>query len=573
MRLAARRRSPYPLLLLTVFLLMSGLAGPSTASTGTVPVLIKTKVPITPDVMDAMRAKTVSIGFVWPEIQAMAAVISPKKMAALQQDPLVALVEDDLSAGDMGDPPASDLATPESVTIPFSTVPIVTWNQDMANTQEPAQTGRGVTVAVIDAGLPQNWGDFLPADCMDLDHAAGFGAEGWGDYHNPQNGILGVGGHIGLFPHGVAVSSVIAGFPSELGAIAGAAPGARIVPIRVINQFNFCWFSWMTAGVMYAANLKASGAIPGPLVINFSIQAHGNSQILKDAIDYAIAHGVIFVTIAGNFNPSDTVSFPGRLPESITAGAVGWTQEWAAAYPWFFADVPEHDASQVYVAPFSGREPLSAPAGSMIDVLAPGSYVFGEWLFGKGFSEGRQVATDAVDNFIFGTSFAAPHVVGIVARMLEKNPFLTQSDVEAILKSTALPIPPSAGFGFYPGWDARATGAGLAQGAEAVAATPMPPLVSPHGFGGPATAADASVRVITQGMPFTFRIAGFGDLPHTLRVFDVRGRLVRSWPSSTSVRETWDGARSDGTAAPSGVYFVVANGAGIQRSAKLVLAR
>jgi subtilisin family serine protease len=319
------------------------------------------------------------------------------------------------------------------------------------------------------------------------------------------------------------------------------------------------------------ANLKASGAVPGPLVINFSIQAQGSSSVLKAAIDYAITQGVIFVTIAGNFNPFDTVSFPGRLPESITAGAVGWTQEWTAANPWFLADVPENDASQVYVAAFSGREPLSVPPGSMIDVLAPGSYVFGEWLNGNGFSEGRQVAFDAVENFIFGTSFAAPHVAGIVARMLEKNPLLNQSDVEAILKTTALPIPPG-GFGFYPPWDARATGAGLALGAEAVAATPLPPLVSKAWRGGDGGAA-ASVRVITGSLPMEFRIAGFGDRPHTLKVFDVQGRLVRHWPASISIREIWDGRRNDGTTAPSGVYFVAAKGEGIQKSAKLVLAR
>jgi hypothetical protein len=209
----------------------------------------------------------------------------------------------------------------------------------------------------------------------------------------------------------------------------------------------------------------------------------------------------------------------------------------------------------------------------MIDVLAPGSYVFGEWLFGGGYSEGREVAFNNVDNFIFGTSFAAPHVVGIVARMLQKNPFLTQSDVETLLKTTALPIPPSPGFP-YPAWDARATGAGLVQGAEAVAATPLPPLVAAGLRSGSAQAvASAAIRVVTGGVPMEFRITGFGDQPHTLRVFDVQGRLVRHWPSSTSVRETWDGARDDGTAAPSGVYFVVAKGGGLQRTAKLVLAR
>src|SRR4030095_7611548 len=157
----------------------------------------------------------------------------------------------------------------------------------------------------------------------------------------------------------------------------GAAPAAKVLPVRVLNQFNFGWISWFTAGILHVANLKGSGAIPGPVVINFSIQIQGYSPTLTAAIDYAISRGVLFVTIAGNFTPTFPVSFPGSLPECITAAAAGWRQEGAAPAPWFFADVPENDASQVYVAPFSGREPPFVPPASQIDVLAPGSFVFG----------------------------------------------------------------------------------------------------------------------------------------------------------------------------------------------------
>jgi subtilisin family serine protease len=219
-------------------------------------------------------------------------------------------------------------------------------------------------------------------------------------------------------------------------------------------------------------------------VIKFSIQAQGSSAILASAIDYAISHGVLFVTIAGNYGPSNgSISFPGRLPQSITAGAVGWTRNGCTSplctAPWFFADVPENDPTQVYVAGFSGREALPVPSPSRIDVLAPGSYVFGEWLSGPGFSEGREVAFDAVDNFIFGTSFAAPHVAGIVAQMLQKNPTLTQSQAEAFLRSSALAIPAAPGgvstpIGSVGPWGSNATGSGLARGGAAVASTPAP---------------------------------------------------------------------------------------------------
>src|SRR5262249_51220223 len=158
-----------------------------------------------------------------------------------------------------------------------STTPIQTWNQDMVDAQGSGYSGAGVTVAVVDAGLPQNWAEFLPPNSVDLEHAGGFGAEGWGSFRSQVNVIRWVGGHIGQFPHGLAVSSLIVGFPSDVGPIGGAAPGARILPVRVINRDNFSWFSWMTAGILYVAHLKANGDIPGPLVINFSLQARGSS--------------------------------------------------------------------------------------------------------------------------------------------------------------------------------------------------------------------------------------------------------------------------------------------------------
>lgn len=569
-------------------------ADPLTSPKGQVQLLVKSAVPLTPDVVASISARATHVSYVWPEIRAMAVSVKASKVDELRAHPWVDVVEPDV--GVAFEPTTVGDTTVTTVTNVQSATPIQTWNQDMADTPGSGFTGSGVTVAVVDAGLPQNWQDFLPPNCVDLEHAVGFGAEGWGDFHSQVNAIRGVGGHIGLFPHGLAVSSVIVGFPSEVGPIGGAASGARILPVRVINQFNFSWFSWMTAGILYVGNLKASGAIPGPLVINFSIQAHGSSQVLRDAIDYAIAQGVVFVTIAGNFNPDDYVSFPGRLPESITAGAAGWRSEGAAPAPWFFADVPEGDPTQPYIAPFSGREPPSAPAGSLIDVVAPGSFVFGEWLFGPGFSEGREVAFDRIDNFIFGTSFAAPHVAGIVAQMLEKNPTLNQHQVEDLLRHTALHLPDSPfffvtplGFGILP-WDGRATGAGLVQGAAAVAATPVAALALTNGGGGiepvrTASTAARSVALTFAGTSFARVVSGTGRRPVIVEwgalasgawdatVFDAQGRAVRHWRSgsSGSVRTTWDGRGDSCARLDGGVYFVRLQAAGRSAIAKAVL--
>ena len=74
---------------------------------------------------------------------------------------------------------------------------------------------------------------------------------------------------------------------------------------------------------------------------------------------------------------------------------------------------------------------------------------------------------------------AAPHVTGVAAQMLEKNPTLDQGQVESILKTTALNIPagsmdiwnlsPTQGWYTYS-WGTDATGSGLVQADAALAA-------------------------------------------------------------------------------------------------------
>jgi len=482
-------RKVLPLLVMLV-LVMAPAGGDRAADGGdggTIPLLVQSRVPLTPDVAAAIGAHAVHVTYTWPEINAMAVTVNPGKLTELAADPLVGLVEAD-SQGQVPDGSldlAAGMQAPvETISLTGSSTSLQAWNQDMADTPGSGFDGTGVTVAVVDSGLPQNWEEFLPPGVrVDTEHAAGFGAVGWGDFHNPVTEIPGVGGYIGLHAHGLAVSSVIVGYLSDdFGPVGGAAPGVTILPIRVINQFNYGWFSWFAAGIMHVGRLKAEGALPGPVVINFSIQARNDSQILKSAIDYAISQGVLFVAIAGNFGPDDgSIAFPGRLPEAITAGAAGWTKEGCrppvCTAPGFFSDVPENDPAQVYVATFSGRETSPPPSPTAIDVLAPGSFVLGAWLFGPGFSEGREVASDTADDFVLGTSFAAPHVAGIVAQMLQKNPNLTQSQAESILRSTALTIPAaptgvSTLFQHVSPWGGNATGSGLVRGTAAVAATP-----------------------------------------------------------------------------------------------------
>ena len=78
---------------------------------------------------------------------------------------------------------------------------------------------------------------------------------------------------------------------------------------------------------------------------------------------------------------------------------------------------------------------------------------------------------------------STPHVAGILALMAQKNPNLTQSEAEAILEQSAVPLPPGCRIVIEPAyadpafvycWGADASGAGLADARHAVDLTPVP---------------------------------------------------------------------------------------------------
>jgi subtilisin family serine protease len=139
----------------------------------------------------------------------------------------------------------------------------------------------------------------------------------------------------------------------------------------------------------------------------------------------------------------------------------------------------------VYIADFSSRQ----LAGQQLDVAAPGVWVRGPFAGFPGYNHlpwwskgiGDLLGNNAGNFFyVSGTSMATPHVAATAALMLEKNPAISQSQVESILKSTAIPIPPGSGgdvqitvnFTDLQVWGSNATGSGLIQSDAAVNAVP-----------------------------------------------------------------------------------------------------
>ena len=191
------------------------------------------------------------------------------------------------------------------------------------------------------------------------------------------------------------------------------------------------------------------------------------SAIEKAAVDYAISKGVIVVAAAGNEGKAG-MSFPGAYAPVISVAASGWTGEWNGDPNWWaLYDVPDPtNPNDYYITDFSSR----AKSGQDLDVAAPGSWVLGPFQLQSGKTSYY---------FLGGTSMASPHVAGIVALMAQKDPSLTAAQAEAILESTAVPLPPGSrtirgpdGRPVVVSWGADATGSGLATATATLAATP-----------------------------------------------------------------------------------------------------
>jgi type VII secretion protein EccB len=172
-------------------------------------------------------------------------------------------------------------------------------------------TGRGVTVAVVDSGV-----DFGNA------HLQGASA---GGVNLVPDGTA-ADGSTDLYGHGTAVAGIIAARQVQGSGVAGLAPDARILSVRVYrstdDQSKQAGFGpsvpRIAQGIRYAADHGAS-------VINVSLSDSSGSGELADAVAYATDRGALVVASAGNVDttggaqsgPSLEARYPAAYPQAL----------------------------------------------------------------------------------------------------------------------------------------------------------------------------------------------------------------------------------------------------------------
>jgi serine protease len=217
--------------------------------------------------------------------------------------------------------------------------------------------------------------------------------------------------------HGTHVASTIAeGTNNGLG-VAGLAFGCAIMPVKVLGANGIGTFFALADGIDYATEYTENGTRPVK-VINLSLSSSGFNQTVKDAIDRAVARGVLVVASAGN-NGTGSVNFPADQSNVVAVGALNAAKEKA----WYSNTGPELD----FVAPGGDCDRDDDGDGS-------DDCVYQQTMRASSVLAGRY---DDFGYFGFqGTSMAAPHVSAAAALLFSQG-FTDAAAVRAALEQTA----------------------------------------------------------------------------------------------------------------------------------------
>lgn len=248
-------------------------------------------------------------------------------------------------------------------------------------------TGRGIKIAIVDQGIELTHQD-LAANIYPLSYDTETSS-------SPSK----IYGYLGT--HCAGIASAIRNNGLQ---IAGVAPNAKLMSVSNSLTLSANYEYKLANGINWAWNNGAD-------IISCSWRCT-DQPIIREAIDDAVTKGregkgCVFVKSAGNYtssHPTFDISFPGDYSEDVIA-VTNMTNE--------------------------GEINSTSCFGENVLVIAPGTQILSTML-------------NNTVGYKRGTSMACPHVAGVAALILERNPSLSQTEVRKIIAKNAKKI------GVYP---------------------------------------------------------------------------------------------------------------------------
>ncbi|MDZ4766212.1 MAG: S8 family serine peptidase [Chloroflexota bacterium] len=291
-------------------------------------------------------------------------------------------------------------------------------------------TGAGVRVAVVDSGVRLNHPDLAPSiiaqQCFTQGNCAPSNTNTSANAEDVSTAGSGAGSG-----HGTNVSGIITS--DGIVAPKGFAPGAQIIPVRVLNGNNSGFVSDWVAGLNW---LIANQGTLQTDIINMSLgtfvlyngSCEANQSSTHNAIQTLVqTYGVIVFASSGNQGDITSISSPACLPSVLAVGAT---------YDSSLGREPDsgtyQDAFGGFPACFDANATLNTitcftNSNAMVDILAPGRPI-------------RSAGITANTSTFSGTSQASPTGAGIAALLLEYAPYLTPVQIEQTLENTGIAV-------------------------------------------------------------------------------------------------------------------------------------
>jgi len=229
--------------------------------------------------------------------------------------------------------------------------------------------GSSVKIAILDTGIDYNHDDL--SSKVDLGY----------DFVNDDNNPLDDNGH------GTHVSGIASAVTNNGVGVAGTSWSARLLAVKVLDSGGGGTSLGIANGLNYCLGRSVQ-------IINMSFGDSTSSTTIKLAADNANSAGILMVAAAGN-NDSGSPFYP-------------------AAYDYIIS-VASTDQSDLRSVWGTGS---ASNYGTTVDVCAPGTTILSTYLLNSYLNKN-------------GTSMASPHVAGLAALVLARNPSFSASQIKS----------------------------------------------------------------------------------------------------------------------------------------------